>query len=541
MSGILLYGANRLIYQFCKSGYTHFKNSLTHVEAVQRKKLSELLEYSEHTEFGKRHHLNKGMSWEKFNEALPVTKYSDWEEMILRQKKSGGLIVSGETCTRYQPTSGSTSKVKWIPYTKRFLSELDAVVSPLIVNSYHKEKRLFHGSQYWSLSWIPTDLRKDDDSNTNDDLEVLPWWKKTFASLTMAVPSNVSFADTSEGSLIASLAYMASKRNLALISVWSPTFAMNMFEEMSKHRFELAEILDKGAWCKWQKELSFIPCPKSKASALLLKNWDGALTRNFFEKLWPGMGLISSWATSTSKFWADELMKLFPSATFIGKGLWATEGVITFPFEGKYPLALTSHFFEFMDIDSGEIFPAWKLKKDQVLKPLLATGSGFFRYTMNDKMKVVDFAENCPCFEFLGRLEGVDMVGEKMSPEIAQEIINSVNSDFNVNALTMFAVTGEKSSGTKPRYILVCEKGNNHPDSEDVKRKVESILSESFHYKLARDLNQLAPAEALFHPLARGMYQKRSEMKGMVLGNLKLEPIVHCSNEEWKTIISHFT
>ena len=198
------------------------------------------------------------MSWEKFNEVFPVTKYNDWEEMILRQKKSGQLIVSGGECARYQPTSGSTSKVKWIPYSKRFLSELDAVVSPLIVDSYQREKRLFRGSQYWSLSWIPTELRKNDDSHTNDDLEVLPWWKKIVASLTMAVPSAASFAETSEGSMMVTLAYVASRRDLALISVWSPTFAMNMFEQMSNHRNELAEILEKGSWGKWQG--SFLSC-----------------------------------------------------------------------------------------------------------------------------------------------------------------------------------------------------------------------------------------------------------------------------------------
>ena len=540
MSGISAYIANNLIYLFCKTGYTRFKNSLTNVEVVQRKKLAELLEYSENTQFGKIHNLKRELSWEKFNEALPVTTYSDWEEMILRQKKSGGLILSGEACARYQPTSGSTSKMKWIPYTKKFLSEIDAVVATMIFYSYQKEKRLFRGSQYWSLSWIPTDLRKNDDSNTNDDLEVLPWWKKIVASLTMAVPSAVSFAATSEGSMMATLAYMASRRDLALISVWSPTFAMNMFEQMSNHRNELAEILDKGDWCRWQKELSFIPCPQSKESALLLKNWDGALTKAFFEKLWPGMGLISSWATSTSKFWADELIKLFPKATFIGKGLWATEGVITFPFEGKYPLAVTSHFYEFVDINSGEIFPSWKLKKDQVLKPILTTGSGLFRYTMNDKIKVVDFVGSCPCFEFLGRLDGVDMVGEKMSPEMAQETINSVNLNFNVNALTIFAVTGERLNGVKPKYIILCEKEANHSSFEDVKKLVENLLLESFHYRLARDLNQLSSCGVFFHPMARRIYQRRSEIKGMILGNLKLEPLVQCSGEEWKNIINNF-
>ena len=541
MSGISVYLANRLIYQFCKAGHARFKKSLNNVEAVQRKKLSELLEYSEQTEFGKSHNLKKEMSWEKFNETLPATIYSDWEEMILRQKNSGGLILSGEKCTRYQPTSGSTSRVKWIPYTKKFLSEIDAVVSPFAVNGYDLEKRIFRGSQYWSLSWIPTDLRKNDDSNTNDDMEVLPWWKKIFTSLTMAVPQSISFAETSEGSMMATLAYIAARSDLDLIFVWSPTFALNMFEQMSNHRYELVEILGKGDWCKWRKELSFIPCPRSERATVILKDWDGALTSDFFERLWPGMALISSWATSTSKLWADELMKLFPKATLMGKGLWATEGVVTFCFEGKYPLAVTSHFYEFMDIDSGEIFPAWKLEKGQMLKPLLTTGSGLFRYTLNDKIKVTDFIGNCPCFEFLGRLEGADMVGEKMSGEIAQEIINTVNREFKVNALTIFAVAGEKLSGLKSRYIILCEKESSHPATEDVKKLAESILLESFHYKLARDINQLGSAEALFHPLARRMYQKRSEIKGMILGNLKLEPLVQCSSEEWRMIISEFS
>jgi hypothetical protein len=132
------------------------------------------------------------------------------------------------------------------------------------------------------------------------------------------------------------------------------------------------------------------------------------------------------------------------------------------------------------------------------------------------------------------------MVGEKMSGEIAQEIINTVNRKFKVNALTIFAIAGEKISELKSRYIILCEKESSHPATEDVKKLAESILLESFHYKLARDINQLGSAEALFHPLARRMYQKRSEMKGMILGNLKLEPLVQCSSEEWRMIISEF-
>ena len=109
MRAISVVMTNNLIYQFCKAGHRRFKQALTDVEAVQRKKLADLLAYAERTEFGRNRHLKKEMTWETFHQALPVTHYKDWEDMILRQKKSGEPVLSGDKCARYQPTSGSTS------------------------------------------------------------------------------------------------------------------------------------------------------------------------------------------------------------------------------------------------------------------------------------------------------------------------------------------------------------------------------------------------------------------------------------------------
>lgn len=529
--------AHTIVFNFCKMGYGKYKDALLQVEKVQRNKLRELLRLSGKTELGRKHNLTQDCSWEEFKERIPITEYPDYESLIARQKESRGLIVSGEICSRYQPTSGSTSKMKWIPYTKRFLSELDGAIAPLMVDIFKKEKRLFYGKHYWSLSWIPTELRKRINTNTNNDMKLLPFWKRVPMSLTMAVPDEISYASSSQSSMFATLAYLASTKNLALLSVWSPTFILNLLEQMKTCRLRLADILQEGQWGRFQDELSFLPCPKSKRASSILSQWNGVISSDFLSELWPNMAMVSSWDSASSSLWASDLKKLFPKATFRAKGLWTTEGVVTIPFEGKFPLAVTSHFYEFEDLESGKIYPAWGLEKGQMVRPLLTTGSGFLRYVLQDRMKVDDFMAGCPCFSFLGRINGVDLVGEKMSTEIAINIIQKISDRFGIRALSLFGVTRAGSGFEKPNYLLLCESEQQSNTEQDVANYVEELLQESFHYKLARDLGQLSPAKAFLRPNARELYMQRGEKKGMALGDMKIEPLLSCSFDELRDIV----
>lgn len=519
--------------QISKKGYNKYKKALYNVEKIQRHKLSSLLKNSEQTIFAKKYEIHKDLSWEEFNNTLPTMEYSDLAELIIQQKNEGGAVISGGICKRYQPTSGSTATIKWIPYSDLFLSELDKAISPLIVDNFSRNKKLMTGKQYWSLSWIPTDLRKKITPDSSDDITLLPWWKRYLYSLTMAVPNEISYAATSDGSMMATLAYLISSRDLVLLSVWSPTFALNLFENIKIYREELIEILETGNWCKWKNELSFIPCPKSLSTSDILREWNGIIDKEFLTELWPHMAVVSSWDTSTAEMWAEDLKNLFPNSDFQGKGLWATEGIVTLPFEDKYPLAVTSHFYEFQDIDTGKIYPAWDLEKDQVVKPLLSTGSGFFRYALNDRIQVVDFIGQCPCFQFLGRIDGVDMVGEKISPEIAINILNKVSQNFNIRPVSLLGITCKNINETKPHYLLLCEENKIQKNMiYEVSKYTENILNESFHYKLARDHNVLEHAKSIFSDKARELYQKNFESQNMIAGNIKIEPLALLNNFE---------
>ncbi|HEY0709616.1 MAG TPA: GH3 auxin-responsive promoter family protein, partial [Polyangia bacterium] len=430
-------------------------------------------------------------------------------------------------CDRYQPTSGSSAKIKWIPYTKGFLDELDRAVSPWGFDLYQRHPRIAGGRHYWSLSWLPTNLRESTAANVNDDRALLSWSKRLFSAATAPVPAWVTTTPSSDDSLFATLCFLAAADDLTLMSVWSPTFALNLLEQLGEQRDALVEVLDSGHWDLAHAHLPGQP-PRSLRAAQLLRAWDGRQDPEFFGELWPQLALVSAWATSTSKLWADRLAQLLPQAQLQGKGLWATEGVVTIPFRDKYPLAVRSHFFEFVALDSGRVHFAWQLAPGQVVRPLLTTGSGLLRYGLKDRLVVRDFLGDTPCFEYLDRIDDVDLVGEKMSPESARTVLESLANEEACRPVSLLAVGGQNGAG-KPRYVALCEGPTNGSDGARSER-LDRTLRGIFHYNLARDLGQLAPARVLTVDDARRLYLEIGAARGMIVGNIKPEALLLCND-----------
>lgn len=508
-------------------GHKQFCKALAYPQAVQREKLSALLKVIAPSVSGKKYNLSDSLFYEEFIRKVPITEYDDWAVQIDKARSGSNQELSIEANERFQPTSGSTSKIKWIPYTQSFLNELDAAISPWMMDMYKNNPGMLKGTHYWSLSWVPTELRRSISGAVNDDLKLLPWWKRVFMGLTSSVPEGVSLADTSEDSQFATLCYLLADESLTFLSVWSPTFALTLFDNIIKHKLELVSVLATGKWGARALALPGLKCPRSHRVAELLLHWKGDVSAELLQQVWPKLALVSAWDTSSSATWANKLQKLLPQGEFQGKGLWATEGVVTIPFQGQYPLAICSHFYEFIVLDTEEVLPAWKLKQDQIVRPVLTTGSGLLRYAMKDKLRVSGFLQDCPCFEFLGRLDGIDLVGEKMSPEIALEVMKTVESNPRLTAITLFAVPSHNPN-EKPFYLLLCEPNTDISELEmkQIAAKAEAELSACFHYQLARDLGQLDPLKVCCSKSARDLYYSRCEARGMVVGNIKIEPLV---------------
>jgi len=532
LSGKALHFAS---YKLSTRGGNKFQRASQQVETTQLTILDNLFKNIEGSQSANQFGLGQHSDLASYQQNVPISDYEDWQVFIERQQNGQKNVLSHFDCERYQPTSGSTSTIKWIPYNQPFLDELDHAIGPWMSDLYEQFPEIQQGKHYWSLSWVPSDLRNKLTSSINDDLQLLPWWKRLFMAGTMAVPESISLAQTSEESSFATACYLVACRDLSFISVWSPTFALSLLQLIKDKKALISGVLNNGQWPNDYAGLNHLKAPKNQQTSQLLKKWNGEVNASFTKKVWPKLSLISAWDTSSSAIWADKLKALFAHCQFQGKGLWATEGVVSIPYQGQYPLAITSHFYEFEDLDSQKIYTSWQLKTGQNVRPIISTANGLLRYAMKDQLKVTGFINECPCLEFIGRLNGIDMVGEKLSPEIAVNIINEFSKHEQVSPISLLAIPSSEDTDL-PRYVLLCNddglsKASKAKQWVELSRQLEERLCHSFHYKLARELGQLECAQVLLMPDAMDVYTSHKISRGMVAGNIKIEPMVLWLNQ----------
>jgi len=265
--------------------------------------------------------------------------------------------------------------------------------------------------------------------------------------------------------------------------------------------------------------------PRDPEAAQILREAPDPINAASLRLLWPRLCLLSAWDSSTSASFADLLRERLPHVALQGKGLWATEGVVTIPFEEDYPAAITSHFLEFRCLHTGQVHPVWKLQPGQEVQPLLTTSAGLLRYALDDRMTVTGWLNETPCLRFEGRMGGVDLVGEKMDAQLADAVLRDVERELPLRALSLLAT---RPTGAPPRYVLLAEphRSNTAIRVERAAEIVERALRRIHHYALARDTVQLAPAAAVIRDDARHWYASLCGLAVKVDGASKLESVV---------------
>ena len=529
---------HQVSFHLSKKGELSFYQSSFDIEESQGRVLKNILKQVEGSENAKKHSLTKNSSLKELQDQVPVTDYEYWSTMIEQQQKNNENLLTHSDCLRYQPTSGSTSKIKWVPYTKAFLEELDNAIAPWLADMYSSYPKIKQGKHYWSLSWVPSDLRNKLTASINNDLQLLPWWKQVFMAETMAVPESISLAETSDESFFATACYLISCNDLSFISVWSPTFALSLLEFIQSHQQDIVQVLAIGEWPTGYPGLDKTAAPKNKKASLILEQWNGEINAQFTAATWPKLALISAWDTSSSTIWAEKLQQLFSHCEFQGKGLWATEGVTSIPYKNQFPLAINSHFYEFEELTSQTLLNSWQLARGMFVRPIISSANGLLRYAMKDQLKVTGFINQCPCFEFIGRIDGTDMVGEKLSPETAVTLLNEFNQECDITPITLIAIPANAQQD-KPCYLMLCQSEDSAHSQATAEREaelallLEKKLAQHFHYQLARELGQMGMAKISIKQDALALYANHKVDQGMVKGNIKVEPLILWQNQNF--------
>jgi hypothetical protein len=195
---------------------------------------------------------------------------------------------------------------------------------------------------------------------------------------------------------------------------------------------------------------------------------------------WPQLRVISCWSDGPAAPAAADLAARFPKATLQPKGLLSTEGVVSIPVDGAWPLAIRSHYLEFEQPD-GTVVPAHRLEDHGCYRPVLTTGGGLWRYRTGDLVRVEGFVKRTASIRFVGRADSVsDLRGEKLSEAFVGEAIEQLG-------LRHFALLTPNDAG----YTLFTES----PQADTLAARLDALLMRNPHYAWARQLGQLDPVQ----------------------------------------------
>jgi hypothetical protein len=324
------------------------------------------------------------------------------------------------------------------------------------------------------------------------------FWKRLVDS-TLAVPGSVRFAPDIDSFRFATLRHLLRRRDLTVISVWHPSFLTLLMGELP--RFWDSLLKDIGE--KRAAELRAIG-PAEPA------------------RIWPNLGLISCWGDAHAAISLPELQRSFPGVEIQPKGLLATEAFVTIPFAGAWPLAIRSHFLEFLPESGGRPLLAHEIEPGGIYSVVVTTGGGLYRYCLEDRVEVTGFVARTPSLRFLGKEGHVsDLRGEKLHESFVAGALARAFHRLGVEA--RFALLAPENPDG---YVLYLEAPEVPPG---LASEIEAELAANPHYRTCVALGQLAPARVVsIQGDGFARYARRCRERGQRLGDIKplaLSPI----------------
>ena len=500
------------------AAYWSFRRALREPGAAQRGKLRGLLTQNAGTAFGKAHAFDKISSYEEFTRRVPLTEYTALEPWVERVRHGEINVLTRERVTHLIPTSGSSGARKLIPFTAGLQREFNAAIGPWLVDLARRSPGILGGPAYWSVTPALGDQSVEKSAvpiGFDTDAAYLGGSRRKLADAVMAVPANVGWAQSIETFRYETLLHLLRCPELRLISVWHPSFLTLLLDALPR---------------LWKNLINDIACGSAAMRPLRqradeLRGTDPSQP----ETLWPNLCVISCWGDAAASLALQNLRGRFPRTLIQPKGLIATEAFVTIPFADHHPLAIRSHFYEFID-SGGRMFPAEGLHEGEQYEIVVTTAGGLWRYRLGDQVIVTGFVEKTPSLKFLGRTEEVsDQFGEKLSESFVNEALREV---FECE-VPRFALVAPDEQDGHCGYTLYVE-GVAHPYWA---KSLDQILRRNPHYAYCRDLGQLAPLR-LFIVSANAFetFARRQTTNGSRLGDIKPKALSRSS--DWSTIFS---
>ncbi len=492
--------------------------------AAQHARWQRLIQSNAQSAYGRAHGFDRIHSIADYQRLVPVVDYDAVRPWIDRIAMGEQGVLTQAPVRMLEPSGGSTSTNKFIPYTDDLLEDFARATNPWLHDLFSHVKGLKGTQSYWSISLAKQGQRQTEGGvpiGFDDDTEYFSPVMRWALNRMMAVPNSVAQAADMEAWRWQTCLHLLRAESLGLISVWSPTYLSLLMAYIS-HNLDVL--------------LAALPARRAQRIRHAVDR-AGRLTG---EALWPHLKLISCWTDSIAAHFLPELRQWFPHTPLQGKGLLATEGVVSAPLlpeDGSgCPLAINSHFLEFIDLDHPDRIPclAHEMKNGGAYSPIMSTGGGLYRYHLKDVVHCVGHVGATPKVRFWGKLDRVsDLCGEKVHASQVEAALQIARD--KTGAQWRFAMLAPVP-GQPSHYRLFVDSDADASLLTQVGQHLEAHLATGHHYATCQRLGQLAPLQV--QRVAHGwqVFQRTLVAAGQRAGDIK--PTALDARHDWVSAFS---
>jgi hypothetical protein len=471
--------------------------------ATQEALLRDILARHAGSAFGVRHGFGRIASLSAYRDAVPVCEPEQLAFDIEAMADGDARRLVDEPIVAFERTGGSTGGARLIPFTASGLACLQQGLYAWLDDLCLSRPAIMEGSSYWSISpagRAPQRTASGVAIGIASDAEYFGEAARSIAGL-LAVPPAVGAIEDIGEWRAATLRFLLEDPSLALVSVWSPTFWLELCRHAVERRAELAAAI----------------ADRQRAAAVLAALSDPVPR---WSAIWPRLALLSCWTDASALPWAAQLQRQFPSVEIQGKGLLATEGMVSLPLcDGGEPVAaIASTVLEFED-DGGRALACDELATGGEYGVLMTTSAGLYRYRLGDRVRVSGLWRETPRLTLLGRTGiGSDLCGEKLTEAFVMRCWEALRGADARG----FAGRLVPQADPRAHYRLVVDAAEHDgPAAARLAASMDLQLRANPQYAYARALGQLDAIAPVRVPHLAGRLQALATARGQRLGDAK--------------------
>ena len=379
-----------------------FERDSTNVRATQIALLLQVLRQNQDTWFGRQNGFATIQNERDFQHRVPVSSYEDYRAAINRIGAGEPNVLTDERIQLLQPTGGSSSGEKLIPYTPSLRRSFLRAIRMWIWDLYSERPAVRSGRSYWSITPMANVDRRTSAGipiGFESDTHYLSRGERLVVERTVVAPPEVLQAPSIADAQYSTLFHLLRVRDLTLISAWSPTFVTALLRSLADNWPQLVDDIAAGHitfnLAAGHSHREYRQCRKrSEELRRIFKTTPDI--HQWTSRLWPSLALVSCWTDGPSFVHANQLKQYLGKIELQPKGLLATEALVTIPLLAcpAPALAIRSHFFEFLAanadtrIEDRQPLLADELTVGERYRVLVTTDGGLYRYDLHDEVEI---------------------------------------------------------------------------------------------------------------------------------------------------------